>query len=77
LCQKGWEFGSSEFSELVHKTKRRRGFVQNAADFLIKNKFDGLGYFYFFLNTSIEFHKVFHILDLDWEFPGCLIFCYK
>jgi GH18 family chitinase len=45
LNKKGWEFGSKEFSELVHKTKRRREFVKTAADFLIKNKFDGLGIF--------------------------------
>jgi chitinase len=39
----GWNFGPGEFSNMVHNEYLRRNFAKNSVDFLLKNKFDGLG----------------------------------
>jgi chitinase len=42
LAVGGWNFGSAPFSKLVANETLRKGFVQQATQFLRDHKFDGL-----------------------------------
>lgn len=39
----GWNHGSLPFSNMVIDGAKRRNFVSKTVDFLLRNKFDGLG----------------------------------